>query len=256
MELVLSRRNARLAFARGGRRERRGRTTAVMAAFHTLFLRRLRAGGGAAPPARSRSAGLARARASRSAAQALRYWAIATLGWRWNTRIDRGPGRSAGDRRARTASCGIPTTWRSSLEMVCVPLVHGAWLTAVAFTLGNACCSGCASAPRSGRSASRGSTPSPDAPVRPWSSRWPLSRRSWRHPQHRRATSWSMRARRRARATTCSATSQLDSLGLTVLAVGLENRFRVKLSEEDAAGVRTVADLARCVRRARRRRRA
>ncbi|HSP19945.1 MAG TPA: acyl carrier protein [Myxococcaceae bacterium] len=39
----------------------------------------------------------------------------------------------------------------------------------------------------------------------------------------------------------------LDSLGLTVLVVGLENRFRVKLSEEDAAGVQTVGDLARHV---------
>jgi acyl carrier protein len=39
----------------------------------------------------------------------------------------------------------------------------------------------------------------------------------------------------------------LDSLGLTVLAVGLENKFRVKLSEEDAAGVQTVGDLARQV---------
>jgi acyl carrier protein len=39
----------------------------------------------------------------------------------------------------------------------------------------------------------------------------------------------------------------LDSLGLTVLAVGLENRFRVKLSQEDAVGVRTVADLAALV---------
>jgi acyl carrier protein len=42
---------------------------------------------------------------------------------------------------------------------------------------------------------------------------------------------------------------QLDSLGLTVLAVGLENRFRVKLSEEDAAGVITVSDLAKLVTR-------
>lgn len=42
---------------------------------------------------------------------------------------------------------------------------------------------------------------------------------------------------------------QLDSLGLTVLAVGLENRFRVKLSEEDAAGVITVSDLAKLVSR-------
>jgi acyl carrier protein len=40
---------------------------------------------------------------------------------------------------------------------------------------------------------------------------------------------------------------QLDSLGLTVLAVGLENRFRVKLSEEDASGIVTVADLVRLV---------
>ncbi|MCY1040040.1 acyl carrier protein [Corallococcus sp. bb12-1] len=39
----------------------------------------------------------------------------------------------------------------------------------------------------------------------------------------------------------------LDSLGLTVLAVGLENRFRVMLSEEDAQGVRTVEDLSRLV---------
>lgn len=41
----------------------------------------------------------------------------------------------------------------------------------------------------------------------------------------------------------------LDSLGLTVLAVGLENRYRVKLSQEDALGIRTVADLAALVAR-------
>lgn len=40
---------------------------------------------------------------------------------------------------------------------------------------------------------------------------------------------------------------QLDSLGLTVMAVGLENRFRVKLSEEDAQGIQTVEDLAKLV---------
>ncbi|AGC48499.1 acyl carrier protein [Myxococcus stipitatus DSM 14675] len=42
---------------------------------------------------------------------------------------------------------------------------------------------------------------------------------------------------------------QLDSLGLTVLAVGLENRFRIRLSEEDSQGIRTVADLTRLVER-------
>ncbi len=41
----------------------------------------------------------------------------------------------------------------------------------------------------------------------------------------------------------------LDSLGLTVLAVGLENRYRVKLSQEDAVGLRTVEDLAKLVAR-------
>ena len=40
---------------------------------------------------------------------------------------------------------------------------------------------------------------------------------------------------------------QLDSLGLLTLVVGLEDRFRVALREEDADGVRTVCDLARLV---------
>ncbi len=42
---------------------------------------------------------------------------------------------------------------------------------------------------------------------------------------------------------------QLDSLGLTVLAVGLEDRFRIKLTEEDAAHVTTVHELAALVAR-------
>lgn len=40
---------------------------------------------------------------------------------------------------------------------------------------------------------------------------------------------------------------QLDSLGLTVLAVELENRFRIRLTMEDSAGVVTVGDLVRLV---------
>lgn len=35
----------------------------------------------------------------------------------------------------------------------------------------------------------------------------------------------------------------LDSLGLITLAVGLENRFRVRLSEEDAPGIETFGDV-------------
>jgi acyl carrier protein len=44
---------------------------------------------------------------------------------------------------------------------------------------------------------------------------------------------------------------QLDSVGLLTLVVGLEDRFRVALKEEDAAAVRTVRDLASLVLRRR-----
>ncbi len=40
---------------------------------------------------------------------------------------------------------------------------------------------------------------------------------------------------------------QLDSLGLTVLAVELENRFRIRLSVEDSVGVTTVGELMHLV---------
>jgi len=39
----------------------------------------------------------------------------------------------------------------------------------------------------------------------------------------------------------------LDSVGLLTLVVALEDRFRIKLAEEDAAAVRTVDDLAALV---------
>jgi acyl carrier protein len=40
---------------------------------------------------------------------------------------------------------------------------------------------------------------------------------------------------------------QLDSVGLLTLVVGLEDRFRVALAEEDASRVRTVAELSALV---------
>jgi len=44
---------------------------------------------------------------------------------------------------------------------------------------------------------------------------------------------------------------QLDSVGILTLVVGLEDRFRVALAEEDSAAVRTVGELtALIVRRA------
>jgi acyl carrier protein len=42
---------------------------------------------------------------------------------------------------------------------------------------------------------------------------------------------------------------QLDSMAMIVVAVGLENRFRVKLDEGDAGALLTVEDLVRLVTR-------
>jgi acyl carrier protein len=44
-------------------------------------------------------------------------------------------------------------------------------------------------------------------------------------------------------ALTLKADLQLDSMAMIIVAVGLENRFRVKLAEEDAGDLVTVADL-------------
>jgi len=71
------------------------------------------------------------------AAQGLRWWCIATLGWQWNTRVVVVPGA------ARVA--GGPYRFLSHPNYVAVvaegaalPLVHTAWITAVAFSVLNA----------------------------------------------------------------------------------------------------------------------
>ena len=71
------------------------------------------------------------------ASQALRWWCIATLGRRWNTRVIVVPGLAAVDRG--------PYRWLSHPNYVAVvvegfalPLVHGAWITAAVFTVCNA----------------------------------------------------------------------------------------------------------------------
>jgi methyltransferase len=71
------------------------------------------------------------------AAFALRYWVISTLGERWTTRIVCLPGVAP--------ITGGPYRWLRHpnylaviLEIVSLPLVHTAWLTALAFSLLNA----------------------------------------------------------------------------------------------------------------------
>ena len=70
-------------------------------------------------------------------AQGLRYWAIATLGERWNTRVIVIPGGSPVT-RGPYRFVRHPNYVAVIIEMACVPLIHGAWLTAVVFSVANA----------------------------------------------------------------------------------------------------------------------
>jgi methyltransferase len=133
-ELALSRRNAKRAFARGAVEVGQGHYR-VMAAFHTVFLVACAAeviGWRRGFPGALGYAALALA----LSAQALRYWAIATLGERWNVRIIVVP-------RVAPVVAG-PYRWvrhpnyvAVAVEMLCVPLIHGAWFTALVSTVGN-----------------------------------------------------------------------------------------------------------------------
>lgn len=70
-------------------------------------------------------------------AQAIRYWAILTLGKRWNVRVIVVPGLpaiSSGPYRYLKH----PNYLAVVLEGFSIPLIHTAWMTAVAFTCLNA----------------------------------------------------------------------------------------------------------------------
>jgi methyltransferase len=71
------------------------------------------------------------------AAQGLRWWCIATLGPRWNTRVIVVPGLplvSSGPYRFFSH----PNYVAVVAEGIALPLVHAAWVTAVVFTVLNA----------------------------------------------------------------------------------------------------------------------
>ena len=71
------------------------------------------------------------------ASQALRWWCIATLGRRWNTRVIVVPGLApvtSGPYRVLRH----PNYVAVVVEGVALPLVHAAWVTAVVFTVLNA----------------------------------------------------------------------------------------------------------------------
>ncbi len=134
VELALSRRNARIAFARGARES--GRTHfRWMAAFHGAFLASCAA---EVVLLRRPFPGILGAAALLGAigSQGLRYWATLTLGDRWNVRILGVPGDRPGT-NGPYRFIRHPNYVAVSAEMVCLPLVHGCWLTAIFFSLGN-----------------------------------------------------------------------------------------------------------------------
>jgi methyltransferase len=134
-ELVISNRNAKKALAQGGK-EVGQRHYRVMALFHTAFLL---ACAGEVLWLQRPFPGVVGwiSLAAAVAAQLLRYWAITTLGERWNTRIIFVPGLqpvTGGPYRF----VRHPNYIAVIMEMVCIPMIHGAWVTALVFSVGNA----------------------------------------------------------------------------------------------------------------------
>jgi len=134
-EVWLSRRNARIALSRGGVESGELHFRA-MALVHALFL-----------PACAAEVLLLRrpfpgaagfvAAALAILAQALRWWAIASLGWRWNVRVIVVPGE-APVRSGPYRFLRHPNYLAVATEMLCVPLAHGAFICAALFSALNA----------------------------------------------------------------------------------------------------------------------
>jgi methyltransferase len=136
VELVISKRNAEKAFARGGV-EYGQRHFPVMVALHTglliacaaevFFLDR--------PfiPVLGWSM-LALVILS----QVGRYWVIVSLGEQWNTRVIVVPGAGRVRSRGLYKFLRHPNYVIVAVEGIALPLVHSAWITAVVFTVLNA----------------------------------------------------------------------------------------------------------------------
>ena len=134
-ELVVSKRNARDAFARGGREYGRGHYP-PMVVLHTgllagCVLEVLLADCPFLP-----ALGVPML-ADVLASHALRWWCINTLGRQWNTRVIVVPGAGR--------VTGGPYRWIPHpnyvavvAEGIALPLVHTAWITALVFTVLNA----------------------------------------------------------------------------------------------------------------------
>lgn len=134
-ELLIARRNAERAFARGAVEVGQAHYR-VMTVFHTLFL--VSCAAEAVLLERTLHPLLSPVMIVLAVlAQALRYWCIRTLGDRWNTRIivlPEVPPVVGGPYRF----VRHPNYVAVIVEMFALPLVVGSVYTAVAFSLGNA----------------------------------------------------------------------------------------------------------------------
>lgn len=134
-ELVVSARNARWSFARGGVESGRGHFPA-MVALHTALLVACVAEVVLADRPFLPWLGWPML-ALVVASQALRWWCITTLGPRWNTRVIVVPGLPLVD-RGPYRWFRHPNYVAVVVEGIALPLVHTAWVTALAFTVLNA----------------------------------------------------------------------------------------------------------------------
>lgn len=134
-ELVVSRRNAAWSFARAGRETGQGHYP-VMVVLHTGFLVAMLIEAFVRRPEVSPTLAWSMLLVV-IAAQGLRWWCIATLGPRWNTRVivvpDLPPVRSGPYR-----FLSHPNYVAVVIEGVALPLMHASWMTALGFTVANA----------------------------------------------------------------------------------------------------------------------
>lgn len=134
-ELVVALRNARWSLARGGTEAGRGHYPAMVALHAALLVACLAETWLAGRPFHALLGWTMVAVVA--AAQVLRWWCVRTLGRCWNTRVIVVPGlppvTGGPYRRLRH-----PNYAAVAAEGAALPLVHGAWVTAVLFTVSNA----------------------------------------------------------------------------------------------------------------------
>ena len=135
VELLVARRNARWAFAHGGKEFGHGHYP-VMVTLHTVLLLGCVVEVWALH--RPFLPGLGWPMLAVAAlSQVLRWWCVTTLGRRWNTRVIVVP-QAPLVRRGPYRWLHHPNYVAVVSEGVALPLVHTAWLTAAGFTLANA----------------------------------------------------------------------------------------------------------------------